>query len=688
MIAPRYETATRTAIVLPDVVRPLVSIVMVIYGAWELARQSLQSVLEHTEPCYDVIIVDNASPDGAGEFLVAEVRGATVIRNQHNVGFGAGVNQGVLQARGTFLCLLNSDAFVLPGWLEPLISTLDAEPAVGAVASMLLNEDGTLQEAGSVVGRDGSTQALGYGDDPTSPEYCFRRDVDYVSAACLLMRRRTFTELGGFDPAYPVAYCEDVDLCFALSDIGLRTVYQPASKVIHVRGASSTHEQAAQLMEENRVILRARWGRKLASRHPLNDIESFPLRLLANRDAEALDRILVVDDRVPHHDRGSGDPRMAKFLIELATLWPRARITLLPADGQSADRYAPPLLARGIEVADDAKGWKHWLESRSYHYSAVVVSRPNNYERFDEVIRRTQPQALRVYDVEALFFRRVERSAKLALTAESRAEALAESSRLRNLEIGAITSADLVLCVSDEEQEFVRGVAPQVSSLVIPDLSPVVKNPAGFEARDGLLFFAGFMGGAGAPNEDAVQQLVHYVLPSFRSHETDTSGRDRKPATLHIVGADPTPVVKRSAGPGVEVVGFVADPAPWLQRARVHVVPLRIGAGVKHRLVETMSAGLPFVTTTVGAEGLPLDEVRHLIVADDPEEIARLAWLLYSQPDRWTHVQTTILRLAAEHFSRERFHCRLIEAMSHLGTAPPDHAASGRHPALTSAGVR
>ena len=72
---------------------------------------------------------------------------------------------------------------------------------------------------------------------------------------------------------------------------------------------------------------------------------------LAHRDAEAAERILVIDDRVPHHDRGSGDPRMARMLAELVGLWPEARITLLASIPTNAERYAPPLLEQGIEVA-------------------------------------------------------------------------------------------------------------------------------------------------------------------------------------------------------------------------------------------------------------------------------------------------------------------------------------------------
>ena len=98
---------------------------------------------------------------------------------------------------------------------------------------------------------------------------------------------------------------------------------------------------------------------------------------------------------------------------------------------------------------------------------------------------------------------------------------------------------------------------------------------------------------------------------------------------LDIVGANPTPRVRELQAPRVEVVGFVPDPFERLTRARVHVHPLRFGAGIKLKLIDTMAAGLPFVTTPIGAEGLGLGELEDALVAEDVEGLARLALQLY-----------------------------------------------------------
>jgi glycosyltransferase involved in cell wall biosynthesis len=383
---------------------------------------------------------------------------------------------------------------------------------------------------------------------------------------------------------------------------------------------------------------------------------------VAARDAEALNRILVIDDRVPHYDRGSGDPRMAKLLEELVGFWPDARITLLAADGHDAERYAEPLLERGIEVVTFVD-WGSWFDQRLFHYSLAIVSRAQNADRFGELLRWTQRQALRVFDTEALTFRRLERQAGLVESREEQARIEAEAARLHQVEVQAVYDADAVFCVSPEEEAFVQQVAPGKLTFVLPGYVEAADRPPGFDERRDLVFFGGFLAGAGSPNEDALLYLVKEVLPAFWELEPD--------AVLHVVGADVTPAVRGLEGPRVNVVGFVEDPREWLDRARVHLNPMRFGAGVKQKFLDTMAAGLPLVTTTVGAEGLVLGRLTPLVVADEPADLARLAHSVYADRAAWETVQAGVLDLARSRFDRATFQQTLLEAMSHLGLPPP-----------------
>jgi len=652
------------AVRFPQVDEPLVSVVMVTYGNWPLVRSALGRLAERTDPVYEVIVVDSASPDDTPERLRAEVEGAQLVLSDENLGFGGGSNLGASRARGRFLCFLNSDAMVEPGWLQPLLETLEEDATAGAAVPMLLNPDGTIQEAGSVIDSVGWPLAFGRGESADTLAHRFRREVDYGSAACVLVRRDEFAELGGFDPAYGIGYFEDVDLSFKLKERGLKTIYEPRSRVVHELHGSGTSKQAQQRMIANRALFYRRWSDRLSHRPKLIELPTNPARLVAARDAEVVDRILVLDDRVPFHDRGSGDPRMAKLLLELVDLWPDARITLGAADGSEAERYAEPLLAAGIEVVAPPVDWARWFESRMYHYSVAIISRGSNVTRFGGHLERTQPQALRVFDTEALTFRRLERMVGFIEDSAEVGQVSAAANAVRHVELGALHQSSVVFAVSDEEKEFIGEVAHGVPTFVLPHWIEPVSDPAGFHERSDLLFFGGFLAGAGSPNEDALLHLVNDVLPIFWERHPELR--------LHVVGADPTPAVEALQSERINVVGYVEDPAEWLARTRVHVSPMRYGSGIKLKLLDTMAAGQPFVTTAVGAEGLPLGAMRPTLVAEEPAALAELVHALYTDEELWGRTQRGLLDLARNVFDRGTFRRTLAEAMSHLGVLPPE----------------
>ena len=240
----------------------------------------------------------------------------------------------------------------------------------------------------------------------------------------------------------------------------------------------------------------------------------------------------------------------------------------------------------------------------------------------------------------------------------------AEANAVRQVELGALHESNVVFAVSDEEKEFIAEVAHDVPTFVLPHWIEPVRNPAGFRDRRDLLFFAGFLAGPGSPNEDALLHLANDVLPILWERDPELR--------LHVVGADPTPAVEALQGERINVVGYVEDPAEWLARTRVHVSPMRYGSGIKLKLLDTIAAGQPFVTTPVGAEGLPLGPLRPTLVAEEPTALADLVHTLYTDEHLWRRSQSTLLEIARESFDRTTFRRTLAEAMSHLGILPPE----------------
>jgi GT2 family glycosyltransferase len=378
----------------PEVARPEVTVVMLTYNRWDLTKVALRLLAEVTAPRYEVVIVDNASTDGTVDQL-AQVSGARILRNPRNFGFGPATNQGAAMARARYLLLLNSDAWVRPGWLEPLLHVADADAGVAAVASKLLYPDGRLQEAGSILWRDARVRQYGDGDLPNRPEYNFRRTVDYASAACLLVRRSAFVAMGGFDPRFAPVYCEDVDLCLALAAGPGRVVYQPRSVVEHVRGASSTGGVQSARIERNRRLLRARW-RALLDRRPPESRRVEPSAIVGGRDAIACERVLVLTGPRPDA-AGSAQQRRLHSMVNAAVgRWPEARWTVASLDGEPVT--APDDLGdAGIEAVTGDRSWEAWLTGRRYHYGIVAVADSRWSDgNLDNLLRATQPQAVRV----------------------------------------------------------------------------------------------------------------------------------------------------------------------------------------------------------------------------------------------------------------------------------------------------
>ena len=371
-----------TILRLPPASDPVLSVAMVTYGGWDWPVRALTALEEHTLVPFEVICVDNDSWDGTGELLEDLVDGATIIRNRRNLGFAGAANQAAERARAPYLCFLNPDCLVTPGWFRPLREALSRR-GIAAAIPRFVDQEGEVQEAGSVVDRQGWTEAVGRGASADDPAYLFPRVVDYGSAACLVIRRRAFMRAGGFDPAFYPAYCEDVDLAFRLAEAGLRTIYEPRATVIHAGSVSTDTVRRDRLIERNRRLLVKRWGERLADRPPLIQLEDHPQRFLALRDAPCVDRVLILAD--PGVEEG---PPVRALAAAMARGWPDARVTLMDAE---ADGALEELLASGVEVVAPADVGT-WLDARRFHYSAIL----GGGDRFDRLLEELQPQAERL----------------------------------------------------------------------------------------------------------------------------------------------------------------------------------------------------------------------------------------------------------------------------------------------------
>jgi len=248
-----------------DPLAPEVSIVVLNWNRSDMTVLCLQNLWQRTTGHrYEIIVVDNGSCPEDFAFLRGNVTMARIISLETNRYFGEANNIGVEAARGRYVCLLNNDAFVHEDWLVPLVSLLEAHPEAGAVGPRFLYPDGRLQEAGALVNPDGSVVQLGKGDTLDDAAIESVRQVDYVSAACVLVRRKDFLHVLGFDLTFDPAYYEDVDLCLKLRLTGLRTFYCPHATVTHIENATTSADahhalQLGNIVAINRAKFVERW---------------------------------------------------------------------------------------------------------------------------------------------------------------------------------------------------------------------------------------------------------------------------------------------------------------------------------------------------------------------------------------------------------------------------------------------
>ena len=243
---------------------PRVSICILVLDRARLALACLESLRRPgaCPPGTEFVVVANGTPAEQLEGLTAH-EDVVLVVNQVNLGFPAGCNQAASLARAPLLVFLNDDSTVERGCIDALVGAASDDPTIGAVGARILSADGTLEEAGSVIWSDGSCDHVGEGLPPGSDAYQEPRDVDYASANGLLVSRRAWDVVGGFDERYFPAYFEDVDLCLALAAHGLRTRYEPQARVIHRGSQSSSNTYREFLLTRNQGKLVEKWGSAL-----------------------------------------------------------------------------------------------------------------------------------------------------------------------------------------------------------------------------------------------------------------------------------------------------------------------------------------------------------------------------------------------------------------------------------------
>ena len=611
--------------------RPVdISIIVPTFNHVEYTLTCVRSILEHsTKHRYEIIVGNDRSSDET-ELALAAIGGVVrVITHPVNQGFVRNCNRCAEQAAGHYVVFLNNDTFVLDGWLDSLVAPFEKLPSIGLVGSKLLMPDGSLQEAGGILWRDGSAWNFGRGQDPRLPEFNYLKDTDYVSGASIAVPIVLWREVGGFDERYSPAYCEDADLAFTLRSKGYRTVFQPFSAVIHHEGVSHGTDVGAGIKSyqlENTRKFRDKWRNVLETEH-LPNAEDV---LLARDRSARRPHIVVIDHYIPQPDKDAGSRTMFQYLRLLVNAG--FQVTFLP-DNKFHDRpYGRLLQDLGIEVlyntSSSSVDYEEWFKKNGHYFKYAFLSRAHIAKNYIAFVRNYSNARMLFYGHDIAILR-LEQEGKVSK--DSRI--VEEIGEWREMETLLWSASDVIYYPAEFECEYVRERYPEkivrqipayiYQSSQLPRLETEQRNPP-----PNLLYVGGFRH---RPNIDAVLWFHNEVLPLIRALIPNI--------VLQIVGSHPPPEIVELAAENVAVTGYLSDRMLDLmyQSSSIAVVPLRYGGGIKGKVIEAFAQGIPVVSTSVGLQGL-IGAEECLVLADDAEAFAQAVVRLMKDPELRTHL--------------------------------------------------
>src|SRR5262249_55680413 len=334
-------------------------------------------------------------------------------------------------------------------------------------------------------------------------EYNYLREVDYCSAAALMVHKALFENVGGFDLRYAPCYYEDTDLAFKVRRAGYKVLYQPLSEVIHYEGATGGTDLssgAKKHQDVNRSIFAEVWSDELITRPANGDVASL------REPPPGRKNILVIDHHLPMPDRNSGSLPMFQILKLLHEHG--HRVTFVPDNLADIPPYTAELQKRGIKVVHHPhiKKVRDYLIAHGPEFDVVVLSRCQFARKHVADVRLYAPQSRMIFDTVDVHFLREESEARL--TGDPELERKARETQQCEYEL--IERSDETWVVSSSEHRLLQDRWPNKSIQLVSNIVDVPGSRTPFAVRRDWLFIGGFQH---PPNIDAVFFFLKEIYP-------------------------------------------------------------------------------------------------------------------------------------------------------------------------------
>lgn len=620
-------------IALPFVPNPKVSIIIPTYNELEHVYYCVRSILEgsgYTD--YEVIIAnDNSKQDIT--FLSKHIHNLIIVSNETNLGFLRNCNNAAKHAKGEYLVFLNNDTVTERDWLHELLDVFERFEHVGIVGSKLIYADKLLQEAGGILWQDGSAWNYGNRDNPDKPEYNYLKEVDYVSGASMMVLRKLWDEIGGFDERYVPAYNEDSDLCMEAHKRGYGVWYQPFSVVIHYEGISHGRDVSKGIKKYQQVNQQKfieKWTAELQqkSRKGANVF-------LERQRGKQHKYILVIDHELPMVDTNAGARTMSNFVDTFLSLG--YKVAFWSAHPYPPQHYKKELQEKGVEVIWGERA--DYLKANMHYFSAILLSRSSICVPHMITLRNNDYCGHIIYYGHDLGFLRLEQEVML-----NRDVAYDLQSKIvKAQEDFMYEQADHSLMISFEEMEFLKTYISQPLHYIPPYYFEVEAQVPSFEERSGIMFIGGFNH---TPNQDAMRWFLNEVYEPLHD----------KGIPFTIAGSNvPAFIIEYKRR--YKLLQIVSDISvenleKLYASVKVAIVPLRIGAGVKGKVIEAMSKGVPVAGSFLAFEGIPKEDGFVYKGCNTATELQQQILKIYTERDYWENLSVYGQSYVKKHFNK------------------------------------
>jgi GT2 family glycosyltransferase/glycosyltransferase involved in cell wall biosynthesis len=690
------------------------SIVIPNWDGRELLAKYLPSVIQATSgnPANEIIVVDNGSEDGSAQFVREQFPTVRLLALEKNLGFGGGSNAGVAEARNDIVVLLNSDMRVAPDFLAPLLEAFTNDKVFAVSCQIFFTDpDRRREETGLTEGRwhRGKLQVGHRIDDRiTEPFPCF-----YGGGGSCAFDRRKFLELGGFDEIFAPFYFEDADLGYLAWKRGWQVLYQPRSVVWHEhRGTIGRHfsdVRIAAVLGKNTLLfcwknihewpklaehfaavvtgavlrgrLRGIWRaviqlpgvlssrRRARGLATISDTEAFR----RPRGGYFRDRLAPAPQRLsvlflspysicpPVH---GGSVFMYNTLRELVRHCDVHVLVVLDRPEHRAAHAELEELVASVEYVDRLAQRDHAVPYylpyavRNFAYrdiewamNRIVCARGVDvlqleYTNMAQYAREYRRLVCALFEHD-IYFQSVGRR----LTAKAAWEYL----RALRFELRSLAKIDLVQVCTRANRDYLVSFAPKLAPRIETGSRTgidVQQYSLPYAPREPLtmLFLGSFRH---APNLEGFEWFRSGVLPRVRARYPNARAVVVGSEMEHHEHPDMT------AHTGVELRGFVSDVREPLARYAVLVCSVLSGSGVRVKLLEAFAAGIPSVSTRIGAEGISANDGELCRLADEGEAFANAIVDVFENPD----AADAMVRRARKYVENEHDSRKLTEKL-------------------------